>query len=158
MNWILFWLPCFLTDDFLLYFWCWFYTNRKFQGKSIAYQYRIVLSEITLMAKQLSREVMFLNWYLLSTSFFLKAQKWAMHTQIMLNRIRLPAKLPCHVYNLWLVSCSFLLSRQVLSIFETWPWWGAATKREQVIAACKISNPKLNIDFFLISTNPVKIF
>ncbi len=33
----------------------------------------------------------------------------------MLTRIRLPAKLPCHVYNLWLVSCPFLLSRQLLS-------------------------------------------
>ena len=33
----------------------------------------------------------------------------------MLNRSRLPAKIPCHKYNLWLVSWSFLLSRNVSS-------------------------------------------
>ncbi len=33
----------------------------------------------------------------------------------MLTRIRQPAKLPCHMYTFRLVSCSFLLSRQLLS-------------------------------------------
>ncbi len=33
------------------------------------------------------------------------------HNNIMLTRMRLPAKLLCHMYNLWLVSCSFLLSQ-----------------------------------------------
>ena len=33
----------------------------------------------------------------------------------MLTRTGLPAKIPCHTYTLWLVSCSFLLSRQLLS-------------------------------------------
>ena len=37
------------------------------------------------------------------------------HNQIMLTRTRLPAKLPCHMYHLSLVSCSFLLSRKLLS-------------------------------------------
>ena len=32
------------------------------------------------------------------------AQKEAKHKIIMLTRIRLPAKIPCHMYNLWLVS------------------------------------------------------
>ena len=49
------------------------------------------------------------------------AQKVAKHNtnmrnKIMLSRIRLPAlKLPCHRCNLLLVSCSLLLSRQLLS-------------------------------------------
>ena len=34
-----------------------------------------------------------------------KAQKDAKHNNIVLTRIRLPAKLPCHMYHLWLVSC-----------------------------------------------------
>ena len=37
------------------------------------------------------------------------------HNKITLTRIKLPAKLTCHKYNFWLVSCSFLLSRQLLS-------------------------------------------
>ncbi len=44
------------------------------------------------------------------------AHKFAKHNRMLLTKIRLPAKLPCHVYNLWLVSCSFLLSRKLLSI------------------------------------------
>ncbi len=37
------------------------------------------------------------------------------HNKMMLTRIGLPAKLPCQVYNLWLVPCSFLLSRKMFS-------------------------------------------
>ncbi len=33
----------------------------------------------------------------------------------MLIRIRLPAKITCHMYNQWLVSCLFLLNRKLLS-------------------------------------------
>ncbi len=42
----------------------------------------------------------------------------------MLTRIRLPAKLPCHMYNLWLVSCTFLLSKIVLlkQLYKIGPW------------------------------------
>ena len=35
-------------------------------------------------------------------------EKVAKHSQSMLTRIRSPAKLPCHMYKLWLVSCSLL--------------------------------------------------
>ena len=44
---------------------------------------------------------------------------WA---QLMLTRIRVPAKLPCHKVNLWRVSCSFLLSRKLLSKIDIVPW------------------------------------
>ena len=37
------------------------------------------------------------------------------HNKIMLTRIRLPANLPWHMYNVWLVSCLFLLSQRFLS-------------------------------------------
>ena len=47
----------------------------------------------------------------------LKAQKVAKHNKIVLTRIRLPAKLPCHRYISWVVSCSFLLSRKLLGNF-----------------------------------------
>ncbi len=45
------------------------------------------------------------------------AQKAAKHNQIMLTRKRLPSKTLCHMYSLWLVSCSIWLSRQFLSTF-----------------------------------------
>ena len=35
--------------------------------------------------------------------------------KILLSRIRSPAKLLCHLYNLWLATCFFLLSSKVLS-------------------------------------------
>ena len=44
-----------------------------------------------------------------------KTQKLAQHNKTTLIRIRLPAKLPYRLYNLWLVSCSFLLSRKIVS-------------------------------------------
>ena len=52
------------------------------------------------------------------------------HKQIMLTRIRLPAKLPCHMYNspppMWLVSCHFCLAelcvRQNRQVYEIGPW------------------------------------
>ena len=45
----------------------------------------------------------------------------------MLTRVRLPAKPQCPIYNLWLVSCSFQLSIQLLSnlfkqLYEIGPW------------------------------------
>ena len=46
----------------------------------------------------------------------------------MLNRTRLPANLPCHMYNLWLVSCSFLFSMELhageggLGLRCRWSW------------------------------------
>ncbi len=52
-----------------------------------------------------------------------KAQKVAKHSTIMLTRIRLPTKLPYHTCFLWLVSCSYLPSRQLLS--NTFCWSGS---------------------------------
>ena len=43
------------------------------------------------------------------------AQKEAKLHKIMLTTIRLTAKLPCHMYNLWLVSCSVLRCTQLLN-------------------------------------------
>ena len=37
------------------------------------------------------------------------------HNKILLIRIRLPAKVTCHMYNLWLVSRSFVLSSKLFS-------------------------------------------
>ncbi len=37
------------------------------------------------------------------------------HKTVLLNRIRLPVKILCHMDHLWLVSCLFVLSRQLLS-------------------------------------------
>ena len=44
-----------------------------------------------------------------------RQQKVAKHNKITLTRITLSAKWTCHMYNLELVSCSFLLSRKLLS-------------------------------------------
>ena len=52
----------------------------------------------------------------------------ANRTHPMLTRIRLPLKLPCHMYNLWLVPCSFLIDWKMSSImlcsiqmyYDTW--------------------------------------
>ena len=42
---------------------------------------------------------------------------------------RLPANLPCHKYNLWLVSCLFLLSRKLISsIFLLKQHWALLVK------------------------------
>ena len=46
---------------------------------------------------------------------FIELLKHKKHNKSMLTRIRLPAKLRCHVHNMWLVSCSLLLSRTLLS-------------------------------------------
>ena len=58
-------------------------------------------------------------------------------------RTRWLAKLPCHINNLWLVYCSFMLSRKCLSIiFCFWAAiWNWAQGRE-------ISDFYLNSDFF----------
>ena len=39
----------------------------------------------------------------------------------LLTRIRFPAKLLCHMFNLWLVSCSLLLSRTFLTFIKMGP-------------------------------------
>ena len=51
------------------------------------------------------------NQYYSVLSKFL-AQKVAKHKIIMFTRISSPAKISCHMYHLWLVSCSFLPSRK----------------------------------------------
>ena len=45
------------------------------------------------------------------------SRKIAEHNQFTLTRIRLPAKVPNQVFNFWLVTCSNLLSKNLLSIF-----------------------------------------
>ena len=56
-------------------------------------------------------------WYKTRAQFHRAAHstKSSSAQQIMLTRAGIPAKLPCHMYNLWLASCSFLLSRKLFS-------------------------------------------
>ena len=44
----------------------------------------------------------------------LKHTKVSKQNRIKFTRVGLPAKLPCHLYRLWLVSCSFLFSSSFL--------------------------------------------
>ena len=44
------------------------------------------------------------------------------HNKMMLTRTRSPAKLPCHMYHLWLVSCLFLLSKDLVLLHWTLSW------------------------------------
>ena len=55
----------------------------------------------------------------------LRSIKSTQHNKIMLTRIMLPAKLPCHKSNLWLVTCWFLLSRK-----KRWPIFSALKAAE----------------------------